>query len=744
MDPESRSNPRMDRTSITAAPSLNLSISSTRSFFRRRLWIWPIIMGIALGVIGWFMYTHVEEALKRSMAGNLKAILNADVTALKLWLEEERTYAEAVAGDRRIQQPIQKLQEFTGTDSKATPATLQQAKLLARLRLNMKPWLEARKYAGFIVIDPKGRVIAAQRDAPVGKANLPFPERMLKKLFPKEPGVKPRSVITLPFRSPLLLEDENQRRRAGLPTMLAAAPILKEGKAVAAIGLRIRPQVNFTQILSVARSGGSGETYAFNKNGLLISQSRFDEELKAIGLLVDHDEVRSILNLEIRDPQANLMAGERPLLKPGQWGLTRMVAEATQGESGVDVEGYRDYRGVPVIGAWTWLPRYGFGVATEVDVVEAFRPLYILRYTFWGLFALVTLSTIIIFISTIIMARLRRQAQRATLKAKQLGHYTLEEKLGAGGIGVVYRGHHSMLRRPTAIKLLDIEKTTDETIARFEREVQLTSQLNHPNTVTIYDYGRTAEGLFYYVMEFLDGINLDDLVKQYGPQPEGRVLRILQQVCGSLAEAHGVGLIHRDIKPANIILCQRGGMSDVAKLLDFGLVKALDADREVALTVADSLTGTPLYASPEGISHPEQVDARSDLYAVGAVGYYLLAGKPVFDGRSIVEVCMHQVNTPAAAPSKRLGKPISRDLEAIILKCLDKNPDKRPQSAEELLTELQQCEAAGSWADEDAMRWWDEYEPITDGTAFSAATTDSADSSEPDVTLIAAKPIEEE
>jgi eukaryotic-like serine/threonine-protein kinase len=726
--------------SITAISgrTFSASLSSTRLFLRRQLWIWPIVAAVVLGIIGWFMHSSVEGALKRSMAANLRTILNADVTALKIWLEEEKVYAKTVAAAPRIRTHIGELLGLATRPSQ-TESTLLQAQALLGLRLEIQPWLEARHYNGFIVLNPQERIIAAGEDVLVGKANLALPEGIVPRLFAEEAGTEP--IVTLPFRSPTLLEDEDRKQRVGLPTMFILAPVLEEGRTIAVLGLRIRPEADFTRILSVAQAGESGETYAFDEQGLLISQSRFDDELKAIGLLPDHDEIRSILNLEIRDPQVNLIAGERPVLKRAEWSLTRMAADATQGNSGIDVDGYRDYRGVPVIGAWMWLPEYGFGVATEVDVAEAFRPLYILRYVFWGLFSLLGTSAIIIFIFTLVVARLGRQARQAALKAKHLGQYTLEEKIGAGGLGMVYRGHHSMLRRPTAIKLLDVGKTTEETIARFEREVQLTSRLNHPNTVAVYDYGRTPEGVFYYAMELLDGINLEELVRQYGPQPEARVIHILEQICGSLIEAHSIGLIHRDIKPANIILSQRGGMADVIKLLDFGLVKALDVAKQVTLTAAGSLTGTPLYVSPEGIADPDQVDARSDLYAVGALGYYLLTGKPTFEGKSIIEICMHQVNTSPIPPSKRLGRAISRDLERLLLRCLKKDPEQRPQSARQLLHELQQCQDAGRWTEEDAEKWWTRHKPprdkeeAVDSKAISTATIPPRDA-----TLIVPRP----
>ncbi|MCA9020319.1 MAG: serine/threonine protein kinase, partial [Planctomycetaceae bacterium] len=316
--------------------------------------------------------------------------------------------------------------------------------------------------------------------------------------------------------------------------------------------------------------------------------------------------------------------------------------------------------------------------------------------------------SIVIFIFTIIVARKEQETRRAVIKAKQLGQYALEEKLGEGGMGVVYRGQHAMLRRPTAIKLLDIEKTTDEAVARFEREVQLTSQLNHPNTIAIYDYGRTPEGVFYYAMELLDGINLDDLVKQYGPLPESRAIHLLKQIAGSLAEAHQLGVIHRDVKPANIFLTHRGGVYDFIKLLDFGLVKAVDGREQASLTSTNSMAGTPMYLSPEGINHPDAVDGRSDLYALGAVAYYLLTGTTVFDGETVIEICMKHVQEQPQSLSERLGKPVSADLEQIVMQCLEKDPKKRPQTAHDVILELSKCQNDGKWSIQDASQWWEE------------------------------------
>jgi serine/threonine protein kinase len=302
--------------------------------------------------------------------------------------------------------------------------------------------------------------------------------------------------------------------------------------------------------------------------------------------------------------------------------------------------------------------------------------------------------------------RQQRAIQTATLAARQLGQYSLEEKLGAGGMGTVYKARHAMLRRPTAVKLLNLEKISDVAIARFEREVQLTSTLTHPNTVAVFDYGRTPDGIFYYAMEYFEGLNLEDLVKRFGPISEARTLYLLKQVCGSLGEAHALGLVHRDIKPANIFLTSRGGLHDFVKVLDFGLVKALEGEEKANLTNPNAISGTPFYLSPEAVNHPDKVDARADVYAVAAVGYYLLTGSPVFTGDSVMDICMKHINDVPEPPSVRRGKPVTAELEALLLRCLAKAPDDRPNNAAILLKQLELCVSAGTWTATDAAAWW--------------------------------------
>ena len=312
---------------------------------------------------------------------------------------------------------------------------------------------------------------------------------------------------------------------------------------------------------------------------------------------------------------------------------------------------------------------------------------------------------------------------RSEEEAQRLGQYTLERKIGKGGMGRVYRARHVMMRRPTAVKLLLPEKTGAASLARFEREVQLTARLSHPNTVTIFDYGRTPDGIFYYAMELLEGASLETIVRIGGPQPAARVIHILDAVAGALTEAHGINLIHRDIKPANIMLCTQGGELDVPKVLDFGLVRDLASRNDSTLTSEGQTTGTPLYMSPEALRDPDNVGARSDLYALGAVGYFVLTAQPVFEGKSVPEIWSHHLNTEPIPPSQHLEARVPEDLESVLLACLSKSPEDRPQTASELSAKLASCADWGAWTEDRRQGWWESH---ADAIRHEAGTAEQA------------------
>lgn len=368
--------------------------------------------------------------------------------------------------------------------------------------------------------------------------------------------------------------------------------------------------------------------------------------------------------------------------------------------------------GIPVLVTPTLMvltPQGGFSLRALDSAAFPWYPSAL--FIVWSL--VVTTSTVV---SRVIYG-LRAQVH----EARRLGQYVLEEKIGEGGMGEVYRARHGMMRRPSALKLLRADRARESDLVRFEREVQLTARLTHANTITIFDYGRTADGVFYYAMELLDGANLERIVEVSGPQAEGRVVRILTMACGALAEAHSIGLIHRDIKPANIILCAQGGERDVVKLLDFGLVKELSVDGDANVSMAATLVGTPLYMAPESIVAPSSVDARADLYALGAVAYFLLTGRPVFDGASVVEVLSQHLHREPVVMAE-CGATVSAELEAIVRACLQKKPEDRPQSALELRRRLEAC-SVEPWDAEQAEAWWTLHQRALDREAASALST---------------------
>lgn len=275
--------------------------------------------------------------------------------------------------------------------------------------------------------------------------------------------------------------------------------------------------------------------------------------------------------------------------------------------------------------------------------------------------------------------------RRAVQRARQLGQYIVHERIGAGGMGTIYRASHARLKRPTALKVTSVERATEQQLARFESEALATSRLTHPNTIAVYDFGRTSDGVFYYAMELLDGVDLGELVATRGPRSETQARHILRQVAGALSEAHAAGLVHRDIKPENIMLCTRGGLTDFVKVLDFGLVKRLAATG-APLTQDQAIAGTPLFMAPESITKPELVGPPVDIYGLGCVAYFLLTGNAPFEGESIAQVCGQHIHA-APAPVSASVPDISSELDALVLRCLAKSPEARP-TAEEIVARL--------------------------------------------------------
>jgi serine/threonine protein kinase len=678
----------------------------------------------ALGVsaAGLLSFREVQRSIIKNLESKLTTILETDVKALTIWTEEQKRIATFFAEQPEVRNSVLFLLESKPTTSPSSSEgeTLGREAIHARFQLAHRLF----GYVNFHIVDRRGRILACLENNQVGSALVASWTPLLQSLWNGQARlIKPSLSLTIGNED---VPSEGNSR----PLLLVAAPIFDDsGSVVAAIVFGIPPEREFTQILSVARAGDTGETIAFDDAGWLLSDSRFDAQLRNRGLLQLKSDSGAVLKVQLKAPgDADGPQGTGAGIQQGV-PLMELAASALQAKQSsdfglhVDVNSSLDYRGVHVVGAYQWLPQYDFGVITKLDYREAYAPGLLLRNIFTALFLFAAFGVAFSLINTRRLARIQRRAMQAENQVQKLGQYTLLDKIGAGGMGEVYRASHAMLRRPTAVKLLRPERSSEAAIERFEQEVQLTSQLTHPNTIAIYDYGRTPEGVFYYAMEYLDGLNLSQVVKRDGPQHAGRVVQILRKVCNSLNEAHEAGLIHRDIKPENIILCRRGERADIVKVLDFGLVRELGEHRQAQRV--EELSGTPAYMSPESFQAPDKVDVRSDIYAVGAVGYFLLTGSHVFEGKSIAQAFMQHTSQLPVSPQDRLGRKVDAELSALLLRCLYKEPIDRPQSAEELSRALSECSAASEWTRAHSSQWWESLDhhpkPLEPNTARSWA-----------------------
>jgi serine/threonine protein kinase len=701
----------------------------------KNIWLLPLLLAVVVAIVGWWSNYILRQIVQRELAASLEATLDANVTALEIWMENQQRLAASLADEPHLKAVALKLLEQTDNNPTNRAALAELSRELV-IEERLQERVRALGYPMAQLVNTNFTVVSD-----VGRRRGRQGNQVLETLQPKYTELfrNGEPIVITPFKlrpqgPPRRFGNRPDNNNPGPPpegsrpppqfrnftnspppprdftVMQVAAPV-KDAAGITrgALALIIDPDAEFTRILSVASTGDSGETFAFDSDGTLISKSRFETELKQLNLIADETNVVSALTLSLRDPGGDLTQGFVAKTNATQ-PLIRMVERALEGVAGVEIEPFRDYRGVPVVGAWRWLPRYGFGVGTKLDAREAFESLRVVRHVFLILFLLLVLSAIVVLVFTYRQVLWKRRLTEAELKARQLGQYKLIEKIGEGGMGIVYKAHHSLLRRETALKLLPPEKADAASLERFEREVQLTCRLTHPNTIQVYDYGHTPDGIFYYAMELLDGLNLHELVHRYGPQPEARVAHILKHICESLAEAHALGLIHRDIKPANVFITDRGGVPDSVKVLDFGLVKHLasgpDAVQLLEVAGEDGIVGTPNFIAPEAIRDPNHCDARSDLYSVGVLGYFLLTGQELFSGETIAEICRKHLEETPQPPSQRLGKTIDANFESVLMRCLAKDPADRPQSATALAEQMVASALTPQWTPENRATWW--------------------------------------
>jgi hypothetical protein len=656
-----------------------------------------VILTVCLALLGKWVHQSIERSLRQSLESQLNTVLQVDMSALENWIAFEDARVERWAQNEDVRRVIVQLVQISEQPGASRDDLLNSASLAELIRL-MEPLHSQKANRGFTVVSRAGMAVADDNLESVGVETSPEGGPYLRRILLGEtilikPSPEGNYVVGIEPDYDNML-------------MFVAAPVTNdEGDNIAAMVLKFPADEKFTQILSLAQLGETGETYAFDQQADVLSDLRDPQVVQAAGLLLAGPlPAHTALKVQIRDPGGDLTAGYQTDHPRDSWPFTKMAALATAGHDGRDMIGYRNYLGVPVLGAWRWLPEYDFGIATEMTVEEAYAPLRYVRWAFGSLLGLFGLLFGIVLVTSLSHMRLHREVGAAT----QLGEYTLEELIGQGGMGKVYKARHALLRRPTAIKLLDGVEADRDTVLRFEREVQLTSELTHPNTIQIYDYGRTREEIFYYVMEYLPGLNLGELVAVSGALPAGRVIHLLRQICGSLAEAHQRGLIHRDIKPANIMLSDRGGMFDVIKVLDFGLARSVQSEQQLQITSPQSLGGTPQFLAPERIQDPSILDPRSDIYSLGAVTFFLLAGRHAYTGNSTADL-LYQVMNVAPERLRNLTEvKVPSELDALVEACLAKDPEDRPDSMGAILELLDSLAESLPWNQEDARQSWEQ------------------------------------
>jgi serine/threonine-protein kinase len=595
------------------------------------------VVAALLSGLGFWTYRAVEYSLQELRAATMKSLLDAQVNALRVWVREEIGDAERIASEPRVREAITALaavaarKDIGRTEACAGPAR-------AKVEEVLRPLLREVGDSTFNITSPAGKLVATR--------------------FPEYCGLQVTAAQFLPLLEPVFRGESRFIRPYHDADRVASPPQLRAGEAfgwiatpirgpddkvVAALGIAEPANGVLSAILAAARPGETGDLFAFDERNALLTPSRFG---------------------------ANR-----------QFGLPGARPEAREG---IALEPYRNGRGAEVVGAWRWLEDLGLGVAIEIDAAEAYAPLRYLRTAFGVVFGALVIAVGAALWSGLSVLRLRGELGGQ----RKVGAYRLERVIGEGGLANVYLARHDLLKRPCAIKLLKPARASDEMIARFEREVQFASRLSHPNIVEIYDYGRSTEGLFYYAMEYLDGINLGQLVARDGPVPVARGIRILRQVCAGLAAAHADGLVHRDIKPENVMVSRRGDEPETVKILDFGMVKKVDTEHSRDLTRGLRILGTPLYMAPERLRNPSDVDARTDIYAVGAVAFFMFSGKKIFESSDDLELTSRILNEEPPRVSQAATQTIPVELDLLIQSCLEKRREDRPQRVSDLVVAL--------------------------------------------------------
>jgi hypothetical protein len=644
-----------------------------------------LVLLISLGLAMWSQFS-IAESSRNYWRNGFASMLKSTAENLTAWFDAERYAVDAWSADPNFRRYINDALA-PEADAGAEPVADAGQKLTEAVSLR---W---RKDAVSIVWDAEGKVRTGNAPAEAGFAPFAAGERFRRALAGESQVLLPQDVE--PFAGP-------DWCGANRPLMGVLAPLRDATKTVGVIFVGSPSMITeFTQRLNSITLLGSGDAFAFDKTGRMITESRYTDQLAAAGV-VNGEHPTTVL-MPIRDPGQDLTRRSETEIPYAANLPTMAVARAIGGIDGVEVDGYRDYRGVEVIGGWRWLPEHNFGMVIKLDLDEAYDQLDNLRIVF------ITRMVMMLGIVALLLYSWRSSVllRRRVAETPRIGPYVLDVAIGEGGMGRVYRAHHALLKRPTAVKIIKPELVTEQTKAWFEREVTLAGKLTHPNTIEIYDFGSTGEGQFYCAMELLRGLTLSQVLLIEGKLPLARALHVLRQTAASLAEAHEIGLVHRDIKLHNVMLCFLGGEADFVKVLDFGLAKQSEgAGAESHTASSFNIAGTPLFMAPERLKPPYACDARCDVYSLGVVAFKLLTGRDLFTAQSDLEMFNHALYSVPQRASESLGEAIPAELDELIFHCLAKSPNDRPRDAAEVVEVLDTLCGRHPWRQSDAQAWW--------------------------------------
>jgi serine/threonine protein kinase len=647
-------------------------------------------VGIALVGLG------VDRAARHESEQHLRSDLENSLASyeaiLATWAQGLEAVVAEAAREPSLTAEVRDLERL-----RDQPDALRASSALARLRERLAPLTGDTRAAEFAVLDARGRCLAASDDVHVGAA---INDELSDWLHQALAGAV---AVTPPLELTVLTAPDHPDHLEPRVTALVSAPVTdRDGEPKAVLAFLVDLNATLSRLLSTFQLESQGaDAYAFDGGGRRIAGGTHRAALVALGHGDDRLD-RAAPGPTLRDPGGDLLSGFRPTVPTVGLPLVRPVALALSGTDGYDTEGYRSYTGRYVVGAWKWLTTYGLGIVTERDRDAVFRHHRVPRFAISMASGIALMSAFAGLLSSWAFARLAQGAEAG----RAVGPYELLERIGVGAMGEVFLAQHALLRRPTAIKLIHSDVTGSRATRRFESEVATTASLSHPNTISIYDYGRTSDGTLYFAMEYLRGFTVGKMVERFGAVPEPRALLILARIASALAEAHGIGFVHGDISSQNVMLCKLGGIADFVKILDFGLARRADLTPQ---RTDEEVVGTPAFMAPEAFDHSSPIGPRTDLYAIGALGYYLVTGHAPFELANAFQIYEAHLRTPVPRPSERAGHPIDPTLEQVLLDCLEKDPERRPAGIAVLESRLRACPGFGAWTLADADRWWNQH-----------------------------------